>query len=271
MKTVIVVTTVFCLFFTFIASTAGRSLVPAKEYGKVILTDHSTKALFPPARFDHWLHRAFFTCRLCHVDLGFAMQQNGTKVTAEANAHKLYCGSCHNGKTKHFGRPIFESCSSEYSSEEKSRCRRCHYSEEEAERTFTYDTFARRFPKLKTGNLVDWERTEALGFIQPLDALPDSPPRRPPLKAQPDFSITSRGTWIADIIFSHQKHAVWNGCEVCHPEIFPSVKKGATRYSMFQISEGEYCGACHGSVAFPVEECQRCHKAKTSTAPPKGK
>jgi hypothetical protein len=28
---------------------------------------------------------------------------------------------------------------------------------------------------------------------------------------------------------------------------------------MQQIFEGQYCGACHGSVAFPNTDCRLCH------------
>jgi c(7)-type cytochrome triheme protein len=37
------------------------------------------------------------------------------------------------------------------------------------------------------------------------------------------------------------------------------VSKGATKYSMVEIFEGKYCGVCHGTVAFPNIDCQRCH------------
>ncbi len=44
-----------------------------------------------------------------------------------------------------------------------------------------------------------------------------------------------------------------------HPEIFAGIKRGMTKYSMSEIFEGKYCGACHMSVAFPTTDCQRCH------------
>ena len=28
---------------------------------------------------------------------------------------------------------------------------------------------------------------------------------------------------------------------------------------MVQIFDGQYCGACHVSVAFPLTDCKRCH------------
>jgi c(7)-type cytochrome triheme protein len=79
------------------------------------------------------------------------------------------------------------------------------------------------------------------------------------MKAQKDFLIEIRASWMDKVLFSHKKHAVWNGCEVCHPEIFPNVKRGATKYSMLEIVNGEYCGVCHDKVAFSLRDCQRCH------------
>jgi c(7)-type cytochrome triheme protein len=28
---------------------------------------------------------------------------------------------------------------------------------------------------------------------------------------------------------------------------------------MIEIFDGKYCGVCHGKVAFPNLDCQRCH------------
>jgi c(7)-type cytochrome triheme protein len=66
---------------------------------------------------------------------------------------------------------------------------------------------------------------------------------------------------MSNILFSHKKHTVWNGCEVCHPEIFPSARRGTVKYSMLQVSAGAYCGVCHTTVAFPLFDCERCHKS----------
>jgi len=42
------------------------------DYGKVVMNNFSEKANMAPVVFDHWLHRAKYTCRLCHVDLALA-------------------------------------------------------------------------------------------------------------------------------------------------------------------------------------------------------
>ena len=57
------------------------------EYGKVILDSSSSG---PGAVvFDHWLHRSKFTCRLCHVDIGFAMQAKATGITGRHEPRRL--------------------------------------------------------------------------------------------------------------------------------------------------------------------------------------
>src|SRR5208283_5749329 len=79
------------------------------EYGKVILNHYS--ATEPGAVvFDHWLHRSKFTCRVCHVDIGFAMKAGLTDIKASDNIAGYYCGTCHNGKMFSEGQTVFASC-----------------------------------------------------------------------------------------------------------------------------------------------------------------
>ena len=237
---------------------SARSLPAPADYGTVIIDNFSAQAGIPPVRFDHWLHRSKFTCRVCHVDIGFAMEAKGTKISAATNMKGSYCGSCHNGRVAYDGEKVFPACSTDPTPKENGGCLRCHSLGSKARRKYDYVSFTENLPKQGAGNLVDWEKAEALGLIKPVDSVPGLSVSRPPLSAQEDFSITSRG-WMPNIVFSHKKHALWNGCEVCHPDIFPMVKKGAVRYSMFQIFEEEYCGLCHGRVAFPLYDCEKCH------------
>ncbi len=252
---------VLALVLVLAGTASARSLPIPADYGAVIMDNFSDHAGIPPVRFDHWLHRSKFTCRVCHVDIGFAMEARGTKVTADMNMKGLYCGSCHNGRVTYDGEQIFRACSTGPSAKGSGECLRCHSVGSEVRRKYDYVSFSGKLPKEKAGNLVDWEEAEAQGLIRPVDSVPGQSVSRPLLKAQADFSITSRG-WMPDITFSHKKHALWNGCEVCHPDIFPSVKKGAVRYSMFQVFEGQYCGLCHNSVAFPLYYCEKCHAGR---------
>lgn len=234
--------------------------VAPSDYGSVTIRNFSSHAGLAPVRFDHWLHRALYTCRLCHVDIGFAMEGNGTKITAASNMKGFYCGACHNGARLYKGKKIFSSCTVSATAGENMQCKRCHSAYEKAKREDDYATFTEKFPVIdRAKRFIDWEEAEARGLIHPVDYLPGISIERNALAAQKDFAITSKSEWMPNIIFSHKKHVMWNGCEVCHPDIFPSVKKGTVEYSMFDISSGRYCGVCHDRVAFSLRYCEKCH------------
>lgn len=64
--------------------------------------------------------------------------------------------------------------------------------------------------------------------------------------------------------FPHSAHTEWLTCESCHPAIFPYRETGlqiGEQYAiaMDQIFDGEFCGKCHGTVAFILDSCSRCH------------
>lgn len=255
------------LFFLH-ASGAGQVYVPQPpsqqppSYGEVILDNYSSTAGPGPVVFDHWLHRAKFTCRLCHVDIGFAMQAKATGVRESTNRQGFHCGACHNGKTLFEGKPIFSSCSDDA---DKEKCGRCHSLGKKNVRKYNYQSFTRKFPKGIYG--VDWNAAESKGLINPVNSLEGISIKRPTMPARGDFSIRAELPWVHPIVFSHEKHSVWNGCELCHPEIFPAAKKETVRGSMFLNIDGRNCGACHGKVAFPLNGCSRCHPRGPLWAP----
>ncbi len=242
------------------ALTAGKKKRPLPyEYGQVVMNNYSEKAGLAPVVFDHWLHRAKFTCRVCHVDIGFAMKADGTGIKASDNASGYYCGSCHNGKTLVDGKTLFKACPKGAAAEDKERCLRCHSLGKDVKPEHDFSAFAERMPRGRFGNGIDWEKAEEEGRIKPSDFLEGVSIKRQPLKVPKEFALNAKLEGMPDIIFSHKKHTAWNGCELCHPEIFVGVKKGLTKYSMPEIFEGKYCGVCHISVAFPLIDCQRCH------------
>lgn len=249
------------LFLSLPGQAIADKIPRPDELGRVVLDNSSTKADMAPVVFDHWLHRTQFTCRICHVDIGFAMEREATEINAELNMQGSYCGACHDGKRVVNEKEVFASCAkkNEYSPEEGKRCARCHSKGTQGERQYEFAEYTKNLPRLSVGRLIDWEKAEEDGLIQPIDYLEGISFQRDPLQAQKDFSIEVT-TWASDVIFSHKKHAVWNGCELCHPQIFPSSEQGTVQYSMFQIMRGEYCGACHIRVAFSVWLCHKCHK-----------
>lgn len=60
------------------------------------------------------------------------------------------------------------------------------------------------------------------------------------------------------VVFSHQEHTQLIDCAECHPKPFEMLNNG-TPVSMKAIRNGQYCGTCHGKVAFPISSCDRCH------------
>jgi len=260
MRIVRLLVSFFLLALLLEGPASARTIPSPEDYGMVMIGKFTAGATMPPVRFDHWLHRAFYTCRVCHVEIGFAMEAGGTGITAETNAKGFHCGTCHDGRKLREKKIIFPSCPFPSTPpREGDSCAKCHSRKGDNERTYTYPAFTADLPRQRLGGLVDWEEAEARGLVRPLDNLPDLPGRPGPLNPQADFSIASQGAWMPDIVFSHKKHAQWNGCEVCHPDIFTGVQRGTTKYSMFAISEGEYCGVCHDRVAFPLADCARCH------------
>ena len=226
------------------------------EYGQVVIKNYSEAALLSPVVFDHWLHRTNFTCRVCHVDIGFAMKAGATDIRAVDNMSGYYCGTCHNGKN------AFSSCELEFALKNTETCDRCHSLGKKIVRKYDFSEVTKELPKERFGNGVDWEKAENQGKIKPVDFIEGVSIKRDKLMVQKDFELDAKVEGMPKIIFSHKKHTVWNGCELCHPEIFIGIKKGTTKYSMPEIYEGKYCGACHGSVAFPLLDCQRCHTQK---------
>jgi c(7)-type cytochrome triheme protein len=61
------------------------------------------------------------------------------------------------------------------------------------------------------------------------------------------------------VTFSHEEHNAEMECAICHPDIFTIKKKGTQYFSMETNIYGQYCGACHMRVAFPMNDCRRCH------------
>jgi c(7)-type cytochrome triheme protein len=238
---------------------AGRKRrTPPQEFGRVIMANNAAKAKMPAVVFDHWIHRARYTCRVCHVDVGFAMVPGETNVRAADNAKGMYCGACHNGRTKaEGGNALFPACAGPVESA-RLACQRCHSVGTAARPERDFATFARGMPKGRFGNGVDWEAAEQTGLIKPADFVEGVSIRRTAMATQKDFSLPAKLAGMPEIIFSHAKHTAWSGCEGCHPQPF-GLRKGGNKFTMAEIFEGRYCGVCHVAVAFPTIDCQRCH------------
>jgi c(7)-type cytochrome triheme protein len=127
-----------------------------------------------------------------------------------------------------------------------------------------HDSALALLPRDAVGN-VDWVAALRSGVIDPMRSLPGAAPRNDMSGFAFDFRIKGPNPMF-DAVFSHSTHVEWLACESCHPAIFPY--RGA-EITMAAINKGEYCGACHGTVAFPVATgCTRCHQSLNM--PPSG-
>lgn len=238
-----------------------QSLEPAEaapkshEFGNVIMHPAEPTEKGSLVTFRHWSHRDKYTCRLCHIDLEFSLIANDTGVLEEDNQAGLYCGACHNGN---------EAFSLD-------TCTKCHPKNKNAEKKMArqakkdFRKFKKTMPPSGYGNKINWMKAEETGKIKLVDFLEGvslneskskmvnqrNEPRSPKLPGLPD------------IIFSHSKHVVWAGCGMCHPDTF-ALETGKTEMTMEEITKGKFCGICHGTVAFALNDCTRCHSKPVS-------
>ncbi len=109
-------------------------------------------------------------------------------------------------------------------------------------------------PRDTAGNLVRWVDAIDRGAIAPrTNLLPQTEVR----VLDQDLIIAKFGSMPA-VKFPHRAHTLWLDCSNCHNALFID-KAGANKFSMTAILNGEQCGVCHGAVAFPLTECNRCH------------
>lgn len=241
---------------------ASKRKVRPYLYGNVVMATTSAKAGVQSVSFDHWNHRQNFTCRVCHVDIGFGMNVGDTQVSAADNERGTFCGSCHNGVSSFAGKVVFASCKSQ-EKPLKIPCTRCHREAASREEEDKFVEFSANYPRQRLGNGIDWEKAEETGKIKLIDTIEKVPVKQREFASRSDLDLTAKTEGMPEIIFSHKKHTVWCGCESCHPDIFIGVRKGMTNYSMVELFNGRYCGVCHGKVAFPTSDCQRCHTKST--------
>jgi c(7)-type cytochrome triheme protein len=122
-------------------------------------------------------------------------------------------------------------------------------------------------PPAQAGNRVDWVKAFRAGTVKPRADL-NNPDAR--LTAMDNDVVRgARGT-IGNVVFPHKAHTEWLACVSCHDAIYQP-KKGVNQMSMAAINNGESCGVCHGTVAFPVSDCARCHIAEAPVAAPVAK
>jgi c(7)-type cytochrome triheme protein len=222
--------------------------LPAPEmYGDVVIDRFCGEKKVVPVVFSHWVHRPFYTCRVCHVDLEFAMKSNDTGIVCNGGEMSgKFCTRCHDGKIA-FGPkgPDGENCD------------RCHNADASPNRK-KFNELKDKLPASKYGNEIDWVKALADGLIKPKKSLSKD---FTPVVIDRTLTLQAEMAGIPPAVFSHKTHLEWLDCANCHPDIFNIKKKTTKHFSMSRILNNEFCGVCHLKIAFPMNECRRCHPA----------
>ena len=113
---------------------------------------------------------------------------------------------------------------------------------------------------------MDWVEVLEQGLIDP----------RASMKGEGELEVLENELLITDtgaadyVRFPHKAHTMWTGCAgMCHDRMFKKELDG-TPMSMLQILRGKYCGRCHGGVAFPLTQCDRCHNTSPESVTTSG-
>jgi len=114
-----------------------------------------------------------------------------------------------------------------------------------------------KLPSDASGNKVDWIRALQNKYINPRSELNG---HKKVETLDTEILMNETGS-TPKVLFPHKPHTEWLDCSNCHDRLFKA-ERGATPVTMKKILQGEYCGVCHGAVAFPLTECNRCHSVR---------
>lgn len=220
-------------------------LAAPEAYGDVTIDRMAKVSGMPGVSFSHWSHRLRHTCRVCHFELEFEMRANATEITHENNDKGKFCGACHDGKTAFAHRD--------------DKCEKCHRDVKapDAAARERFSALTGRLPSAPFGNKVDWSAAIVRRMIRPSTSIQNTASRviDQTVEMKPEWQI------VPPVRFPHAPHTEWLDCANCHPGLF-AIKKTVTKHvNMTAIIEGTSCGVCHLRVAFPLNDCKRCHPA----------
>ncbi len=218
-------------------------LPPPYEYGNILINRTSEANNVKPVFFSHWSHRLKYACRVCHLELDFEFSRNATEITEKDNQNGLFCGACHDDKEV-FGHT------------KKEDCEKCHSGTKSVglER-FTKVTAG--LPRTFFGNQVDWVTAAAERKITPkYSRRNDTPPTD---NFSRRLELSAEWSQVPPAYFPHAAHTPILDCANCHPAIFNIEKKTTPNFKMEFILQRKFCGVCHLDIAFPLDDCNRCH------------
>ncbi len=205
--------------------------------------------------FSHAAHTEWVTCGSCHPAIFPLKRQVPTVVTMAEIKQGGYCGVCHGPVAFGLG----------------GGCARCHKAipakshrpaeevRKPIERAATWEEALKLLPVVAGG--PDWPKALAEGVIAPRPGIDPKAEDEPVFPLEVEL-IPAKAPALK-VVFPHDTHTALLSCASCHPGIF-KMEAGADPITMEKIFAGEYCGRCHGKVAFqPATACGRCHPVMT--------
>ncbi|MBI5048598.1 MAG: hypothetical protein HZB54_06600 [Deltaproteobacteria bacterium] len=222
-------------------ATGMQNLPPPHEYGNITMKKHTGEGqAIRSVVFPHWWHRTQFVCKVCHSDLGFQMKKGANDIKQADILEGKWCGTCHNGTTAFAA----------------TNCDRCHSEGIEVKENKNFYEITKDFPTNSYGNKVDWVKALEDGKFKPKTGLKGDEQM---INLDVVVEIFLRNPVMPDVIYPHAAHTKILVCDNCHPNIFKP-QAASNQTTMNKINQGHYCGVCHGKVAFPLEDCFRCHR-----------
>lgn len=227
-----------------------------EKYGDVIFSERSVKNSMDPVVFSHLTHRVKYSCRVCHLELDFSMKKGESGITRDDYLDGRFCGTCHDGKTA-------------FHVNAKDDCNRCHIPVDSKGGYNSKGVAVKGLSKQGYGDGVNWVKSLQAGVISPKTSLYNK--ENPSSMPLPQHLAKDRLRWTTktpaypvsvSVWFPHEAHVKWLDCANCHPDIFMVQKDGTVDFDKGKILEGKYCGACHLTVAFPMDGCRRCHPGR---------
>jgi c(7)-type cytochrome triheme protein len=214
----------------------------------------SGNALFS-VTYPHRPHTQWLACGNCHPAIFPISRKAPPSVISMARIRNgEQCGVCH-GKVAF---PVDKECGRCHT---KTPARSDWHPVEEPrtpiERASSPADALRLLPV--TAGMPDWAKALAEGVIAPRPGIDPKAQDQPAFPL--DVELVPADNALFKVVFPHGTHTALLACTTCHPGIF-QMAKGADPITMGAIYGGQYCGTCHGKVAFAVPTgCPRCHPA----------
>ncbi|MFZ5996393.1 MAG: c(7)-type cytochrome triheme domain-containing protein [Nitrospirota bacterium] len=228
--------------------------LPPEQYGDVYMDRSSPGKGMAPVIFSHWSHRGRYTCKVCHTELEFAMQANMTGIICDSvYVRGKYCGACHNGKTAFGPRDA-----------KGKNCELCHNGYRGPDRDKFYELQS-RLPSSDYGNKIDWARAMRDRLIRPRSDSLYGGPRQKTVGIDRTIVLGERSGKPTAAVFPHKFHQDIIDCTTCHSDLLKYSGKPRVNLSKESMLKGQSCGLCHLRVAFPLDDCDRCHPASRAT------